>query len=38
MNSQAQNLYKENTMLKYQLKEETNVKNQIAKHVKVLAE
>lgn len=31
-------MYKENTLLKHQLKEETLVKNQISKHVKALLE
>jgi len=38
MNSEAQNLYKENTLLKYQLKEESLLKNQLTRHIKTLNE
>jgi hypothetical protein len=38
MNSEAQNLYKDNTLLKYQLKEEQLIKNQLSRHVKTLSE
>ena len=38
MNSQAQNLYKETTFLKYQLKEENLLKNQLSRHIKTLTE